>query len=131
MDNFRKKQPPVQTVNAVTGVPVEKMVLKNGISLFMINAGTEDIARIEFVFKAGMAMESIPLLAGTTNMMLSEGTRHYTAEELNNTLDFYGIFQNLSADRDSAGLNMFFLNKHIEKALELAVEILFCPVFPE
>lgn len=131
MENFRTKQPPVQTVNAITGVPVESIVLKNGISLFMINAGTEDIARIEFVFKAGMARESIPLLAGTANMMLSEGTQHYTAEELNSTLDFYGIFQNLSADRDSAGLNMFFLNKHIEKALELAVEILFRPVFPE
>jgi len=131
MDNFRKKQPPVKSVNATTGVPVERIVLNNGMSLYMINAGTEDIAKVEFVVKAGMAKESMPLLAGTTNMMLSEGTQHYTAEELNSTLDYYGIFQNLSTDRDTAGLNMFFLNRHIEKALELAVEILFLPVFPE
>ncbi len=131
MENFRTKQPPVKTVSAITGIPVENRVLKNGISLFMINAGTEDVARIEFVFRAGMAMESVPLLAGITNMMLSEGTWNYTAEELNNTLDFYGIFQNLTTDRDSAGLNMLFLNKHIEKAMELAGEILFHPVFPE
>ncbi len=131
MDNFRTKQPPVQTVPVAIGVPVENIVLGNGMALFMINAGTEDIARIEFVARAGMARESIPLLAGTTNMMLTEGTQHYTAEKLNDTLDFYGIFQNLSADRDSAGLNMLFMNRHIEKALELAGEILFNPVFPE
>jgi len=131
MDNFRTKQPPVKPVSAITGVPVENRVLKNGISLFMIDAGSEDVARIEFVFKAGMARETIPLLAGTTNMMLAEGTLNYTAEELNSTLDFYGIFQNLSADRDSASLNMLFLNRHIEKAMELAGEILFRPFFHE
>ena len=33
--------------------------------------------------------------------------------------------------RISAGIVLFFLNKHIEKVLELSREILFRPVFPE
>jgi predicted Zn-dependent peptidase len=46
-------------------------------------------------------------------------------------LDFYGIFFNQSAEKDCAGVVLFFLNKHIEKVLELSHEILFRPVFPE
>ena len=63
--------------------------------------------------------------------MLSEGSQNYSSEELNRLLDFYGIFLNLSAEKDRAGIVVCFLNKHIEKALELCREILFRPVFPE
>jgi len=96
----------------------------------MLDAGTEDIMRIEFVYRAGSAQESIPLLASSTNMMLTEGTENFNSEELNNILDYFGIFLNLSAEKDSAGMTMYFLKKQVKKALELAAEILFRPVFP-
>ena len=53
-------------------------------------------------------------------MMLSEGSQKYTSEELNRTLDYYGIFLNQSVDKDFASIVFFFLNKHIEKVLELS-----------
>ena len=43
-------------------VPVKSITLSNGASVFLIEAGTEDIMRIEFVFRAGMAQEYLPLL---------------------------------------------------------------------
>lgn len=64
-------------------------------------------------------------------MMLTEGTENYRAEELNDILDHSGIFLNSMAGRDTAGINMFFMNGNVKKALELAVEILFRPVFPK
>jgi predicted Zn-dependent peptidase len=99
--------------------------------MFLIDAGTEDIMRIEFVFRAGMVQEYLPLLATSTNMMLTEGSERYTSHELNSILDYYGIFLNLSAEKDTAGLTVYFLNRYFEKALELLVEILFHPEFPE
>jgi predicted Zn-dependent peptidase len=105
--------------------------LNNGVPVFLIEAGTEEIMRLEFVFRAGQVKEHLPLLASTCNLMLSEGSENYSSEELNRLLDFYGIFFNQSAEKDSAGIVLFFLNKHIEKVLELSREILFRPVFPQ
>jgi zinc protease len=106
------------------------LMLKNGIPVFLIDAGTEEIGRLEFTFGAGSAMEFLPLLSSTTNLMLTEGTRNYTAVKLNKMLDYYGVYYHLFAERDRAGIIIYCLNKHLEKILELTREILFQPLFP-
>jgi zinc protease len=131
MNNLQRVQPPVFPVEKVNIPDAKSLKLSNGVPVFMIEAGTEDIMRLEFIFRAGQIRESMPLLASTCNMMLSEGSENYTSEELNRILDFYGVFMNQSAERDSASVTFYFLNKHIEKVLELSREVLFSPAFPE
>jgi zinc protease len=104
--------------------------LNNGIPAYLIEAGTGDVMRIDFTFNAGQAAENMPLLASTVNMMLTEGSQNYTSSKLNKLLDFHGAFYNLYAEKDRAGIVIFFLNRYIEKILDLAREILFMPVFP-
>jgi zinc protease len=130
-NNLQRIQPPVFPVEKVIIPEAETFKLNNGIPVYLIEAGTEDIMRLEFTFRAGQVKEDIPLLASTTNMMLSEGSQNYSSEKLNRLIDFYGVFLNLSAEKDRAGVVVFFLNKHIDKVLELSREILFRPVFPE
>jgi len=130
MTGFSRIQPPVYPFDARMDIPVRTLTLGNGTAVFIIEAGTEEIMRIEFVFRAGLIKEDLPLLATSANMMLTEGSQSYTAEELNGILDYYGIFLNMSAERDNAGLTVYFLNSHLEKVLELLVEILFRPLFP-
>jgi zinc protease len=131
MNSLQRVQPPVYPVEKVIIPEAKQFFLNNGVPVFLIEAGTEDIMRAEFTFRAGLVNEYLPLLASTTNMMLSEGSRNYSSEELNRLLDFYGVFLNLSVEKDRAGIVVFFLNKHIDKVLELSREILFNPVFPE
>jgi zinc protease len=131
MNSLQRIQPPVFPVEKVIIPEARSFRLNNGVPVYMIEAGTEDIMRLEFFFKAGQIKENLPLLASTCNLMLSEGSSNYTSEELNRLLDYYGVFLNQSAEKDSAGIVLFFLNKHIEKVLELSHEILFHPVFPE
>src|SRR5664280_2763661 len=131
MNNLQRKQPPVFPVEKVIIPEAKSFRLNNATPVFMIEAGTEDIMRLEFVFRAGQVTEYLPLLASTCNMMLSEGSQNYSSEELNRSLDYYGIFLNQTCEKDCAGIVLFFLNKHIEKVLELSREILFRPVFPQ
>jgi predicted Zn-dependent peptidase len=131
MNKLRRTQPPVSPVEKVVIPEARSFKLNNGVPVFIIEAGTEDIMRVEFTFRAGQVNENLPLIASTCNMMLSEGSKNYSSEELNRILDHYGVFLNQSAEKDSAGIILFFLNKHIEKVLELSHEILFNPVFPE
>ena len=131
MNNLQRIQPAVYPVEQVVIPEAKSFRLNNSVPVYMIESGTEDIMRLEFTFRAGQVKEYLPLLASTCNMMLSEGSQNYSSEELNKSLDFYGVFLNQSAEKDSAGIVLFFLNKHIEKVLELSREILFRPVFPE
>jgi len=130
MGIFLRVQPQVEAFNA--SIPAEPQLyeLSNGAGIYLIDAGTEEVMRTDFIFRAGMVREYLPLLATTTNMMLAEGTLNYNARELSSTLDYYGIFMNLYAEKDIAGLTLYFLSKHARKAMELAGEILFRPVFP-
>jgi predicted Zn-dependent peptidase len=131
MNDLQRIQPTIFPVEKVVIPEAKSYILNNGVQVYTIEAGTEDIMRLEFIFKAGQIKESIPLLASTCNMMLSEGSDNYSSEELNGMLDYYGVFLNQYADKDSAGIILFFPNKHIEKAVELSKEILYHPVFPE
>jgi zinc protease len=131
MNNLQRKQPPVFPVEKVIIPEAKSFRLNNATPVFMIEAGTEDIMRLEFVFRAGQVKEYLPLLASTCNMMLSEGSQNFSSEELNRSLDYYGVFLNQTCEKDCAGIVLFFLNKHIEKVLELSREVLFRPVFPE
>ncbi len=123
-------QPQVEPFNASIPAEPQLMRLSNGAGVYLIDAGTEEVMRTDFIFRAGMITEYLPLLATTTNMMLAEGTLNHNARELSSTLDYYGIFMNLYSEKDIAGLTLYFLNKHAVKALELAGEILFKPIFP-
>jgi zinc protease len=127
----RNIQPEIQPVKLKSIPEAELFRLNNGIPVFLINAGTEELMRVEFIFNAGQVKEDFPLVASTTNTMLLEGSANYNAKEINNAFDFYGAFINPFIQKDSSGVTVFFLNKHIEKILGLSYEILFRPVFPE
>jgi predicted Zn-dependent peptidase len=131
MNELKRIQPPVYHIDDPL-IPKDLSVrLDNKIPVYLIESGTEDIVRVEFTFKAGQVNEYLPLLASTTNLMLTEGSVNYSAIKLKELLDFYGSFINLYTEKDNAGLVIYILNKHIEKVLELAGEILFRPLFPE
>jgi predicted Zn-dependent peptidase len=128
--SFQRKQPQLYPVNIGILPEARRTNLKNGIPVFLIESGSEDIMRIEFTFRAGQIKESLPLQAGTTNAMLMEGSADHSSEELNSLIDYYGAFISLSAEKDGAGVVIFCLNKYTGKILELLREIIFRPSFP-
>ena len=56
--------------------------------------------------------------------------RNTVPPELNSLLDTYSAFFHAYNESDKAGFEVCFLNKHIDKILDLSREILFSPLFP-
>ena len=54
MNNLQRIQPPVFPVEKVTIPEISSLRLNNGVPVYLIDAGTEEIIRIEFTFSAGM-----------------------------------------------------------------------------
>ncbi|HOK26022.1 MAG TPA: pitrilysin family protein [Bacteroidales bacterium] len=131
MKTQKSDRPPVNPINIEFISQPEKIILSNKVPVYFIKGGNEEITKIDFVFRAGFTAEEIPLQSSTTARMLTEGSEHMTASEINHELDYYGITFNAASDRDSTIISAIFLNRHFTKALELLKEIIFSPRFPE
>lgn len=131
MNNIeRSKMPGFKLIEKIN---IQKRVqynLHGSIPVFVVNAGTEDIVRLEIVFDAGAKYTDHPLVASFTNLMINEGTKNRSSKELAELFDFYGAYVHLNSDRDFAEVTLYTLTKHLEKTLELLSDILTNPVFP-
>ena len=53
--------------------PYQQFTLANGVNVFAIDAGAQDVLQVELVFNAGNNFEKIKGVAGTTNALLKNG----------------------------------------------------------
>jgi len=74
--------------------PYEKYILKNGVEVYAINAGAEEVMMIDWVFYAGNWYEDQNLQAATVNYLLKNGTSRKTAFEINEHFEYYGAYLN-------------------------------------
>lgn len=102
--------------------PIE-IKLDNGISAYLIEAGDEEVTRIDFVVKAGTAYQNKSLVAGNVGKLLKEGTRNYSSADIANMLDYYGSYLDTSISKDSATITLYSLTKHLEKLLPVVSEM--------
>lgn len=127
----RKTMPSFATQGKIDIIQAQQYVLSNGIPIYYINAGTQDVIKIEVIFRAGSREQDVPLVAGSTNAMLEEGTQKHSSEELASLLDFYGSFLETSVQHDYASVTLYTLGKHLDKALPVFEEIIKEPSFPQ
>ena len=71
----RKIQPEIQTLKDFRILPPVRTTLPNGIPLTVINAGEQDVVRMDILFGGGRWQQSQKLQALFTNRMLREGTK--------------------------------------------------------
>lgn len=105
--------------------------LDNGIPVYQLQTGTQDIVKIEFIFNAGIYYDQKSLVSWFTNKMLKEGTQNYSANQIAEKVDYYGAHLELSADKDMAYITLYTLNKYLSDVLPVVEEVIFYPTFPE
>jgi predicted Zn-dependent peptidase len=127
----RTQAPPFKTLSGIEVLKASKSQLKNGIELYTINAGSQEIIRLELIFKAGMYYQPSSLIASCTNSLLEMGTASYSANQLSEGIDFYGSFIELGVGQDYAAVTVFSLNKYLKQTLKFVEEIVKCPAFLE
>jgi predicted Zn-dependent peptidase len=127
----RKQAPAFKTIDRVKVIPAKTQSLDNGIQLFSVSAGSQEICKIEFLFRAGMYYQPSTLIASSSNALLECGTRSFSANELSDGIDFYGSYLELAVEQDFASVTLFTLNKYIKESLVFFEDMLKYPTFPE
>ena len=127
----RTIQPEIQPLkNFHIQTPV-RTTLPNGIPLTVINAGEQEVVRMDVLFSGGRWQQSQKLQALFTNRMLREGTTKYTAATIAEKLDYYGSWLELSSSSEYAYITVYSLIKYLAKTLEVVESMIKEPLFPQ
>jgi predicted Zn-dependent peptidase len=103
----------------------------NGVPIYWLSAGTQDVVQVEWVFDAGLWEEQKPGVARATGALLKNGTTQKNALQINEALEFYGASLTATVTNDYTFVTLHALSKHLEVLLPIVREVLFQPSFPE
>ncbi|MBK7291039.1 MAG: insulinase family protein [Chitinophagaceae bacterium] len=129
----RKTNPPiVDAVNFKLNLkPYQHFILDNGVEVYAVDAGAEEVLQTEWIFSAGNAQEEKNLVAATTNFLLRNGTSTKTAFQINEQFDYYGSYINRACYNETATITLHSLTRHIENLLPKVRELITDSVLPQ
>jgi predicted Zn-dependent peptidase len=111
--------------------PYEKYTLRNGVEVYAINAGAEELMMVDCVFYAGNWYEQQNLVAASTNYLLKNGTTSKNAFQINEHFEYYGSYLNRACYNESATITLHCLTKHLGKLLPVMKELMTDATFPD
>lgn len=111
--------------------PYQKFTLDNGVEVYAVNAGEEEVIAVEWVFFAGNWFEEQNITAATTNFLLKNGTNKKKAFDISEHFEFYGAYLNRHCYNETATVSLHSLTKHLSQLLPVVAELLTESTFPE
>ncbi len=123
--------PPSQPLEKVPFPEISLHRLSNGVPVYTVQFGTQEITELIGVFRAGRSFEPHTGVSSFTSSMLQEGTRSYTGLEFARKLNEFGAFINPETGFESASWRLSSLTKHLGNTIELLAEQILYPTFPE
>jgi predicted Zn-dependent peptidase len=123
---------------APAAYPVEKVLfprpslysLTNGIEVWVVSAGEQEVFKFELSTKAGAIHSPLAGVAGMTASLMKRGTSEHSAQEIHQDFDFFGAFWDVQASLDHGTFTVYGLNKHFDSLIPLVAEILQEATFP-
>ncbi len=111
--------------------PYEYFVLDNGVPVYTVDAGTQEVLQLEMVFYAGNNFEEKKSVAAAANFMLKNGTSKRTAFQINEDFEYYGAYCNRACYNETAVISLSALNKHLAELLPVVKDMITDSIFPE
>jgi len=110
---------------------LESSLTGNGTPIYEVNCGTQDIIKVEFLFKSGRINEEQVGVARAAVSLMGEGTETKSSSEQAEFFDFYGAIVKFKSALESSSVSLVCLTRHFEKVWPVFYEVLFSPAFAE
>jgi len=120
----RTQAPDFKQVSKINFIQPKKTELDNGIPVFTVYSGEQDLVRIEFLFDNVNWNIEKPLQAIAVNAMLNNGTGKLSSKEIAEKIDFYGAFFQTEYGQDQSTVTLYSLNKHLASVLPIVKGVL-------
>ncbi len=127
----RSIHPTVNPIEHIDMLQAEKRLLSNGLPVYLVNAGSQEVVKIDFVFESGTWYQPANFMASLCTSMLEEGSKNYTAAQIAEQFDFYGAYLQLMADQNQGFVSIISLSKHLPEILKVTEDLIKRSIFPE
>lgn len=127
----RTVAPDFKQVKDIHFIAPKAQQLDNGIKVFTINAGKQQLVRIEFIFDNVNWDAGKPLQAVAVNGLINNGTKTLSAKEIAEKVDYYGAFLQTDYAADQTTITLYSLNKHLKSVLPIVRSIINESIFPQ
>lgn len=111
--------------------PYVHFTLDNGVPVYSIDAGAQDVLQVELVFYAGNWFEEKKNVAAATNFMLKSGTSARSAFQINEDFEYYGAYCSRACYNETSVVTLSTLSKHLPDLLPVITEMITDSIFPE
>ena len=127
----RTKSPALQSFVDLKFDYPKHVTLSNGVRLYVLNYGDQDVSRLEILYRGGVLEEDKPLQAMVLASMLVHGSDEYSSEQVSEILDYNGSYMNASCQDHYTQITLSSLNQNFENVLPVLKSVLSSPVIPE
>jgi zinc protease len=124
---------PVDRAQSLHLPPHEKVVLKNGLTVLLMEKRGVPIVDVFALVRTGAAADPAGEagLASVTAALLRKGTKTRTAQQFAADLDYIGGSFEADADADYSYMSAEFMTKDLRRGLELFSDAVLHPTFPQ
>ncbi|MEO0115647.1 MAG: pitrilysin family protein [candidate division WOR-3 bacterium] len=119
--------------NSVNGFPINRDSLTNGLVIITTEDHKLPMLEIRAVIKAGSGNDPKGKegLANLVCRLLVRGTKNRTLDKINSAIEFVGGELSEFTDKDNSAINLRVLTKDLDLAIDLLVDLLLNPTFPD
>ncbi|MCX3266380.1 pitrilysin family protein [Pedobacter agri] len=127
----RQQAPDFKQVSTINFIQPQHKQLDNGVPVYIVYSGEQDLVRIEFLFNNVNWNLEKPLQAIAVSAMLNNGTSKRSSKEIAEQIDFYGAFFQTEYAQDQSTVTLYSLNKHLASVLPIVKNVLSDSQFPQ
>lgn len=127
----RSQQPPITPFGALSMPQPSILRLDNGIELYIIDKGDQEVCRLDILFEGGRYAAHTPAIADLTGPMMRKGIPGMNSEEIAELLDYYGAWIQTGTTQHFSALSLFSLNRNLDKVLPTIALMITEPSMPQ
>lgn len=105
--------------------------IRGNIPVHFINAGSQEVVKIEASFNAGEWFQTKNKTAIACNSLLREGTTTKSSSAISESLDYFGAYLESGISKDFAAVTLFSTNKFLPDTFPIYCDVISNPSFPE
>ncbi|MCB0686666.1 MAG: insulinase family protein, partial [Saprospiraceae bacterium] len=124
-------RPPLFQVAQINFPTPEIRTFSNGLQVYVIEGGSQEVCKIDFMFLAGRPFEEKKLVAATMASIIKEGSALFSAASIADEVDLLGATLSSPFSFDHISLQLTCLSKHVIRLIPILVDIIRHPTFDE
>ena len=105
--------------------------LDNGMPLLEIEAGSQEIVRVDVVFRKGRIHESKRASSKASFYLLREGSVNFNSTELAEAFDYYGAYVKIFSGMEYSTISLVVMDRYFDKVWPVFLDMLFQPAYSE